>query len=457
MNLRGTSLLWPISYFGYSTKKKSGSWGPGLLACLVAVLFMALTASPADARRYAAIVIDADTGQVLHAANPDRQAYPASMTKMMTLYMLFEAMEQGRYSLNSKLPVSSRAAGMPPSKLGLPAGSSITVENAIKALVTKSANDVAVVVAEAVAGTEYKFGLRATEKARELGMHRTVFRNASGLPDSRQLSTARDMARLSQALMNQFPQYYHYFSLKSFRYNGRTYKNHNKLIDSYPGVDGLKTGYIRASGFNLAASAKRNGRRIIAVVYGGKTSNSRNAHMVELLNRGFSSLPVAKVVKPDGPPPEKPVFIARLSSQTAALGASDLSQPAPEDSASSAIPAVVVNGEIILPPLRPDEVIGEGDAGIELSESHGIQVGAFSDPVRAQRAAKDAINAVPAYLVGQAIRISQVPGQDGGPLYRARLIGLEETEAEEVCKLLRQQQRACLVVKADRLDLAALR
>ncbi|MEJ2027216.1 MAG: D-alanyl-D-alanine carboxypeptidase [Limibacillus sp.] len=398
------------------------------LALIAGLVFaVALLAAPqtADARRYAAIVIDAETGEVLHAANPDRQAYPASMTKMMTLYMLFEAIEQGRYTLDSKLKVSARAAGMPPSKLGLRAGSTIRVKDAIGALVTKSANDVAVVVAEAIAGSEYKFGIKATEKARELGMSRTVFRNASGLPDRHQLSTARDMARLGQALIRHYPQYYHFFSLSRFSYNGNTYRNHNKLLDSYPGVDGLKTGYIRASGFNLAASAVRNGRRIIAVVYGGKTSRSRNAHMVELLDRGFSKMAVAKHIRPDGPPPEKPLLLASnqipAASQAASLGTSD-------SAASEPMP---------------------------ISESHGIQVGAFSDPVRAQTAAEQAIKAAPAYLVGQAVRISQIPGQST-PLYRARLIGMQQSEAEAVCRLFRQQQRPCIVVRADRLDLASL-
>jgi D-alanyl-D-alanine carboxypeptidase len=407
----------------------------------------------AEARRYASIVIDAGTGQVLHASNPDRQAYPASMTKMMTLYLLFEAIEEGRYTLKSQLPVSRHAAGMPPSKLGLRPGQTISVEDVIGALVTKSANDAAVVAAEAIAGSESKFGFVATEKARQLGMSRTVFRNASGLPDSRQLSTARDMATLAQALIRQYPQYYHYFSLTSFTYKGRTYRNHNKLLDKYDGVDGLKTGYIRASGFNLAASAVRNGRRIIAVVYGGKTSNSRNAHMVELLDRGFARIMVARHITPEGPPPEKPsLALAGVQTQVATL---PKASEKPGIGANTAVPAVVVDGDVILPPIRPDEVIGQGDADIELGESYGIQVGAFSDPLRAQTAAKAAIDAAPSYLMGQAIRVSQVDGQ-GAVLYRARLIGMEEATAQEVCKILRQKQRACLVVKADRLDLALL-
>ncbi len=450
-------MLWPANYLETASSGKTGIGGRsrrGLAATLLAFLFLfclIIAPNEAEARRYASIVIDAGTGQVLHAANPDRQAYPASMTKMMTLYLLFEAVEEGRYTLKSQLPVSRHAAGMPPSKLGLRSGQTISVEDVIGALVTKSANDAAVVAAEAIAGTETKFGIVATEKARQLGMSRTVFRNASGLPDSRQLSTARDMATLAQALIRQYPQYYHYFSLKSFTYKGRSYRNHNKLLDKYDGVDGLKTGYIRASGFNLAASAVRNGRRIIAVVYGGKTSRSRNAHMVELLDRGFSRIMVARHITPDGPPPEKPsLALAGMQTQVATLPKTKA-----EIGANTAVPAVVVGGDVILPPIRPDEVLGQGDADIELSESYGIQVGAFSDPVRAQSAAKAAINAAPSHLMGQAIRVSQIDG-NGAVLYRARLIGMEEATAQEVCKILRSQQRACLVVKADRLDLASL-
>ena len=261
-----------------------------LSALLLSAVLFALTSGPAEARRYASIVVDAVTGEVLHADKADRRAYPASLTKMMTLYLLFEAVDQRRLGLDQKLKVSRRAAGMPPSKLGLKRGQSIRVRDAIKALVTKSANDVAVVVAEALGGNEQKFARLMTEKARALGMSRTTFRNASGLPNSQQLSTARDMARLAQALQRHFPHHYKVFSTKRFSYAGRSYKNHNKLLTNYSGTDGIKTGYTHASGFNLAASTKRDGRRLIAVVFGGKTAKSRDRHIRKLLDRGFAKL-----------------------------------------------------------------------------------------------------------------------------------------------------------------------
>ena len=268
-----------------------GAWTRKMAAGLLLAAALVLTAgTPAEARRYASIVIDAGTGEVLHADKADRRAYPASLTKMMTLYLLFEAVDQGRLGLNQKLPVSRRAAGMPPSKLGLKRGQSIRVKDAIKALVTKSANDVAVVVAEALGGSEQKFARLMTEKARTLGMTRTTFRNASGLPNNRQLSTARDMARLARALQRRYPHHYAVFKTKAFSYKGRRYKNHNKLLSNYAGTDGIKTGYTHASGFNLAASTVRDGRRLIAVVFGGKTAKSRDRHMRKLLDRSFAKL-----------------------------------------------------------------------------------------------------------------------------------------------------------------------
>ena len=226
--------------------------------------------------RYASMVVDAESGQVLHAVNADTRNYPASLTKMMTLFLVFDALEKGTLRLDQPLPVSKRAAGMPPSKLGLKQGQTITVEDAILALVTKSANDVAVVIAEALGGQETTFAKMMTERAQELGMSRTTFRNASGLPNRGQKSTARDMVRLAQALMEDHDKYYHYFSTQSFTYQGRTYRNHNRLLKGYKGTDGIKTGYIRASGFNLVSSVERDGRRVIAVVFGGKTSRSRD-------------------------------------------------------------------------------------------------------------------------------------------------------------------------------------
>jgi D-alanyl-D-alanine carboxypeptidase len=238
--------------------------------------------------KYAAIVVDYKTGEVLYAKNANDIRYPASLTKMMTLFLVFEAIDHGILSLDQPLTVSQHAAKQKPSKLGLRPGQTITVRNAILALVTKSANDVAAVIAESLAGSEEKFSRMMTAQARELGMRNTYFYNASGLPHDRQRTTAADMARLSIALLHYFPHYYHYFKTQNFSYKKHKYRNHNRLLGEASGVDGIKTGYIRASGFNLAASAVRKGKRIIAVVMGGKTAKSRNHHMQQLLDRGFS-------------------------------------------------------------------------------------------------------------------------------------------------------------------------
>lgn len=277
-----------------------------LAAALMLGLLIALQTGPAEARRYASIVIDASNGRVLHAENPDRKAYPASLTKIMTLYMVFEALENGELTMNSKLKVSRRAARMPPSKLGLRAGQTIKVKDAMLALMTKSANDVAVTVAEALGGTESNFARLMTRQARALGMSRTTFRNASGLPNGKQLSTARDMSKLARIVLRKFPKYYKYFSTRSFTYRGRAYNNHNKLLKSFLGTDGIKTGYTHASGFNLVASAVRDRRRLIGVVFGGKTGRSRDKHMKTLLTRAFAKAGKRGVPVLVGAPRRKP-------------------------------------------------------------------------------------------------------------------------------------------------------
>lgn len=241
-------------------------------------------------KRYAAIVVDAASGEVLMAKYADSLRHPASLTKIMTLYMVFDAIEHGQLHMSDRIPISLHASKMSPSKLGLRAGSSIRVEDAIKALVTKSANDIAAAFAEKLAGSETRFATRMTRKARELGMSRTVYRNASGLPDVQQVTTARDMARLAMSLLRDFPQHYHYFGIRNFTYQGKSMTNHNRLLGQYRGLDGIKTGYINASGFNLVASAKQNGRRLIGVVFGGTSWRSRNDHMVSLLDEGFAEL-----------------------------------------------------------------------------------------------------------------------------------------------------------------------
>ena len=275
-----------------------GPGGPrwGIVAVAALVILSIAAADPAEAARfrkkrggggyqppYAAIVVDVNSGQVLHASNADAIRHPASLTKIMTLYLLFEQIEAGKLKLDSDLRVSAHAAMQAPSKLGLRPGQTIEVENAIKALVTKSANDVAVIVAEAIAGDEEDFAKLMTRKARALGMAHTVYANASGLPDPDQVTTARDQATLGRAIQDRFPRLYRYFSTHTFHYHGRGMRNHNRLLGRVAGVDGIKTGYIRASGFNLVASMRRQDRHIVAVVMGGASGHARDARVHQLL------------------------------------------------------------------------------------------------------------------------------------------------------------------------------
>jgi D-alanyl-D-alanine carboxypeptidase len=232
----------------------------------------------------ASIVVDGNSGAVLQASNPDARCHPASLTKIMTLYLLFERLEVGKLHLNSLLKVSEHASEQAPSKLGLRPGQTITVEDAIKSIVTKSANDAAVVVAENLGGDEENFAKLMTQQARALGMARTTYVNASGLPNDKQVTTARDQALLGRAMQERFPQYYKYFSTESFVYHGETMRNHNHLLGAVEGMDGIKTGYTRASGFNLVASVHRDGRRIVAVILGGKSSFERDVQMRRLIS-----------------------------------------------------------------------------------------------------------------------------------------------------------------------------
>jgi len=279
-----------------------------LAACLASVLALLSAAAPAPAHadtKYAAMVMDANTGEILHSRHGDAPRFPASLTKMMTLYMTFELLDSKRLSMSSRIKVSAQAAARPPSKLGLEVGSTITVEAAIKSLITKSANDVATALAEHIAGSEENFARLMTSRARELGMPATTFRNASGLPDSEQKSTARDMITLALALQDNFPGYYRLFKTRSFTYRGKTYRNHNTLLGNVRGVDGIKTGYIRAAGFNLVSSIRRDGRHVVAAVFGGKSARARNRTMRSLLASGLRKASTRRTRKP------KPLLIAR--------------------------------------------------------------------------------------------------------------------------------------------------
>jgi len=394
---------------------------------------------PSAQARYAAIVMDADNGRVLYAVNPDTRNYPASLTKMMTLYLVVEALENGRLTLSSKLYTSRRATGVSPSKLGLKKGEAITVEAAILALVTKSANDAAVVVAEALGGTEIKFARMMTAKARELGMRRTTFRNASGLPNRRQRSTARDMATLARSLIQDFPKQYRYFSRRDYTFRGKRFKNHNSLLRSFPGVDGIKTGYIRASGFNLAVSAKRDGRRLVAVVFGGRTAGSRDKHMATLLERGFKK--VAKTRKTTIPLRRKPLRTAAI--ETPAQPAKVIRKVSRKITRKAKPRAAAASPAIRKPAPKPAPKPSLN------SKEWAIQVGAYGDIAPARLAVQRAITRIP--KLNQNTRTSIAPYYAGERLmYRARLIGLTRASARTACARLERRKIPCIAIPPDR-------
>ena len=408
------------------------------ITCALAAVLLSFTVlhTPAFAR-YAAIVFDADTGRVLHAANPDTRNYPASLTKMMTLYLVFDALESGQLKLKQRLSVSARAAGMSPSKLGVKRGESITVETAILALVTKSANDAAVVVAEYLGGTEAKFARLMTKKARELGMRRTSFRNASGLPNRRQLSTARDMAVLAKRLVEDFPQRYRYFSRQRYTFRGKQYKNHNSLLRTYPGTDGIKTGYIRASGFNLAASVTRDGRRLIGVVFGGRTAKSRDRHMAKLLERGFKKVS-AIAAKPPVVPKKRPVIVA---SQTKPATTTRIKPTKTRRTKPTAAP-------------RPQPAPSRNPSWRQtypslatrtVAEEWAIQVGAYRDIEPARSVLRKAIARIPKLTENTRVSISPFTAGDT-LMYRARLIGLSSASAKKACKQLERRKIPCVAI-----------
>ena len=389
------------------------------------------TGNDAEARRYASIVVDANTGRILHGENIDRRVYPASLTKMMTLYMTFEALQRGKLKLNQRLKVSRRAAGQTPSRLGLRAGQRITVKDAILAMITKSANDAATVLAEAIAGSEAKFAKRMTAKARSLGMLKTTFRNASGLPNRRQLTTARDMARLSRALLNDYQAYYRYFSTKRFTYGKRTHRNHNALLTSYQGTDGIKTGYIRASGFNVAVSVKRNGERLIGVVFGGRTATTRNKHAVKLLNKGFGRLAAREKAKwPRQYESRWPLLDAPLPKPN------PMRAKQPPVRTAKAGPGTATSGPSVpTPPAKPI---------VANARQWGVQVGAFSALNAAQNAGYQAA-AVTKLATNRNVTVVRV-ANDKGAVYRAWLSRLNERQARQLCNELIAKQMPCALV-----------
>ena len=399
-----------------------------VLLALVAAMPMA-----AKAAQYAAIVIDAKTGEVLNAVEPDAQSYPASLTKMMTLYLLFEALESGRVHLDDPMPVSAHAAEQAPSKLGLVEGTTITVEEGIGALVTKSANDAAAVIGEFLAGgSEDAFALKMTAKAHQLGMKNTEFRNASGLPDPEQVSTVRDMATLSRALMRDFPQNYHYFSMLSFDFHGRTIRNHNRLLYLGKGYDGLKTGYTHGSGFNLAASAERDGRRLIGVVFGGQSAAWRDSRMARIVDVAYAG----------GEMPRTMVASKKSKSQTQLAAAKSRKA---KTQIASAKPQFSLVSRAEAGTLDQPGAKAAAKRVQKQATGYAVQVGAYSRQDLAQAAAAKAKGAEP----GLAEAKISVQHQGKKSVYVARLIGISHQAAKNSCSALKKKQIDCIVVGSD--------
>lgn len=368
---------------------------------------------------YADIVIDAETGRILHATNADQLRHPASLTKMMTLYLTFQALESGRLQLNQYLPVSANASEQSPSKLGLRRGERIRVEDAIMGLVTQSANDAAVVIAEALGGNDRHFAQMMTKQAHALGMTHTRFDNPNGLPDAGQVTTARDMAILGHALIYHFPAFYPYFSRDSFAYDGYVFANHNHLMERYSGMDGIKTGYIRASGFNLVASAVRGHTRLIGVVFGGRSATARDNQMALLLDQAFAKIENEGVAQND----------SEGRDQDYAQGdGSDVS----DASDYVALPAKIA---VVFPP--PGAPVAAG--------GWGIQVGAYSDPAMGRQALSNLVRSMPQWL-GSAGQVVEKVSAGSVTMYRARLMGLDEKTARAACTYMARHQQSCLTV-----------
>jgi D-alanyl-D-alanine carboxypeptidase len=388
-----------------------------------------------------AIVMDARTGEILYSQRADSPRYPASVTKVMTFYLIFEALASGRLRLTDQIVVSPLAASQAPTKLGLRAGETIDVENAMHAMAVHSANDMAVALAERVGGTEANFAAMMTQKARQLGMINTRYVNANGLPDSRQISSAHDIAILTRAILRDFPQYYSFFSQEQFSYAGRTYVNTNHLLGKMPGVDGLKTGFTSAAGFNLDASAMRNGNRLIVVVMGSSSSSVRNANVEGLLLTGFDVLErrargeritVAQNMFEQGPT----AYAAAGRLPYAVGGATEEDDPIDVVLTRNAVrPAAMTISDSMagataraaLAPPRPE------------ARNWWVQVGAYRSRREARSQVEDAARRFARFFDNAEGSV------DGGAgAYRARFSGLTPSAAKDACATLRGQRIPCV-------------
>jgi D-alanyl-D-alanine carboxypeptidase len=365
--------------------------GTGVLAggLLITVILLSagwlFAASAYAGERHASMVIDANSGNVLYARDADSPRHPASLTKMMTLYIVFDLIEQGRLDLQARIEISATAAGVAPSRLGLEIGSDIAVIDAIKALITKSANDIAVALAEHVAGSEQKFANMMTQQAHQLGMSATKFKNASGLPNDEQVTTARDMLTLALHLQDDFPRLYPLFATREFHYNGETHRNHNTLLSQYEGTDGIKTGYTRASGFNVVASVRRGSKHLVGVVFGGTSASSRNAEMQTLLNMALVKASSIKTRRPS------PVARGRPAPERRIAGASAKPEIRPEPRLRSQ-PTSPISGEGASRDNEPTITATPGSAissNIEIVRVRPVTLGAPPPKDETHRGARD--------------------------------------------------------------------
>lgn len=400
----------------------------GVLAAPAAQAQIPYLQLPAQQPKYASIVVDAATGEVLYAKRADSPRYPASITKVMTLYLMFEELAAGRLQPDDRITFSTRASAAPPTKLFVKAGDSITVQEAMNALAIRSANDVAVAVAERLGGSEARFAAMMTLRARELGMDSTTFVNASGLPDSRQISTARDLAVLSRAVMRDFPQYYDLFSQAQFTFRGTVIRGHNSLLRRELGVDGLKTGYTNASGYNIAISGVKNDRRLIVVVLGGSSTAARDNHAQDLLLTGFDvanrrergeRITVAQNLfepEPTGP-------IMRPSREQG-------------DGEQDGLKIVLTSAPVPEPQSRTTPAPSP-------SGKWQVQVGAF----KAKSLAQEQLKLTKRRFSSTFDDAETFVTDASGGFYRARFTGLTESRAQEACETLKAKRQACMVIK----------
>ncbi len=400
-----------------------------LCKIFLAVTIICVAATGNVRASVSSIIIDASSGKVLSASSADTLRYPASLTKVMTLYITFDALNKGIIKLNDKLPVSRTAANRAPSRLGLRPGSTISVKTAIEAVIVKSANDCASVLAEGLGYSEENFAQTMTKVAHELGMKNTTFKNASGLPNRQQKTTARDMAILAAAMYHHFPQYYKWFSLKKFSYDGRTYYTHNHILKSFKGADGMKTGFTNAAGYNIITSAERSGQRVIAVTMGHRTLKDRDRKVSQMMDKGLSKLAL------------------NTKTQNAGMYAELVEQPAEADDSATAQLAENDNE-------TEDSSIEQGSTDheelvtAELGNSWAIQVGAFSNYTKARNYALKIKSKNLKKFEDTSVNIEPY-ATSSAVIYRSKITGFAKNDADEACKRLKKSKMSCIVVSSD--------